>query len=153
MIWNNRKLITLALITAFALGIVSTYFGFVVPSRRERDDIQMFQLESDLITLDLLRRTDSNELLRRKERKLPIYAHMLTTELAEHPGAEYFLWRIRQYCETNRLTMDSELSQLLVRTPKDNPTPERLYYSEPDDKGSLKVLRDRVTRFGDTPSN
>ena len=118
----------LLVIISFASGAIFSYFTIAYPAQRARDDLQMFQLESTLVTLGLIRENNSVELLRRKEKQLPTFARMLGHDLKDHPGAEVFLWKIRQYYRTNALPIDTALQNYFEGLPHQKPTPERLYY-------------------------
>jgi hypothetical protein len=63
-----------------------------------------------------------------REKKLLIYASLLDGELSQHPGAQEFLWRIREYYITNAVDMPPGLSNAFRNLPADRPRPSRNYY-------------------------
>lgn len=121
--------IATSLVAGLGVGVLIFYLAFHLPQRRQLHDTYVFQLESSLIALELLAEGKDEEFVRRKQNQLPIFASMLRGgELRDHPGADYFMWRIRRYCETNRLPADDHFAAILKTAPTNNPYPTAMYY-------------------------
>lgn len=139
----NRKQIVLACFTSSLITAIFAYLGFVRPLNHMIADLKIGALESDLLMLQGLHSSHSAELIARKQKKLNLYVKLLTTSLAKHPGAELFLWKIREYYQTNQFEIPSALQLDFERLPKSKPTPDRIYYFQPGDQISTRSLLER----------
>lgn len=125
-----------ALLFGILIGSLATYsiirFSVVKPAKRELEDMKAGACEADLIALQLLRSGQAGELIRRKEAKLPFYAHLLGERMNAHPGADYLLWQIREDYRSASNSIPGNLQPLLNRLPEERPTPQRISWSQPD---------------------
>lgn len=93
----------------------------------EASDDLAWGCERSMIALRLISEGNTNELVRRLEKSLPLYAKSFSGELSNHPGAQYFLWEIRDYYQNLGKPVPAEIEDCFKDLPKEKPLISRLY--------------------------
>ena len=88
----------------------------------------MWAAEARLIYLNLLLKQKPEELQASLERGLEAQAYMLSSDLRHHPGAEWFLWKTRDYCRVRSNSVPVGVWRYFDGLAEEKPWPQTLYY-------------------------
>jgi hypothetical protein len=135
--WNHQINRVVIAVLSFAAGMgicwAVVFIFIVTPLREKTEDNRVFLIESDLRMVDELGIIQPEAAMKRWQARLTLHAKALQGPLQHHPGAEYFLWWIKETCRTSSSLGTSELVHLLADVPEEKPLPPRIYWQQAEE--------------------
>jgi hypothetical protein len=80
--------------------------------------------------LEALGAKQPEDALRKWQTRLTFHVKAMQGPLRHHPGADYFLWWIKEICKNSSSLETIELIRLLADVPDTKPLPPRIYWRQ-----------------------
>ena len=132
----------------FLFGFSICYSNWAVPAQHSFEDMFYVSVLADLETGQKIHEGKELEISKAVESRIPKIVMSINRDFDHHPGAKYFLWRIKMYFKKTGVEVPTSIRETMFAVPDTQPGDEYIFYNQaPNDPfADIKTKFQRVLR-------
>src|SRR4051812_39145446 len=103
---QTGRWICVSLIAGLCVGAGLCYWLWALPNRHLFEDMMALEVRTSLNTLDLIEKNQVDLLQTQEAHALADRGYYISRHMRHHPGAQHWLWKIRDYFEKHEYPKD-----------------------------------------------
>lgn len=114
-----------------ALAVTCLYLWMELKRKKENlSDLYMSEVSFTCTLGAALADNKSDRVLKALDDDAISHARGISKQYSTHPGAMYWLWKIRAYVTARKIDVPNDVMEIFDRLPKEMPMPEEVYYNK-----------------------